>query len=454
MTYLDQQNTFREWFQNFRPSNRQFQIALGTKCHRESRVSSFLLKRKEFKREGKPIGVEIGYHYTRSKNVDGISEQGLQADKCSRAFFGQGIYVATNPFGFSLYGDVGYLCLILTGVQKGMYDFDHGECDDEEWPDSFRGNKVKSSLEDRTTYFDEIVLTSSDQVLPLIRYPVESIDNAKYMQQMHTAVHQWVTKHFPGGFASSPIFVTPNEQDLQYAGRLQSVPNFGRQTVVLRQAPSITTNGSFRQQPMFSFGQSSVRNPPKCLQCCSVCRHPVQLHEPALVIQKCHHSFHHACLHPKMLQSTQKCPLCTGIVCVSSLPTQSGVLYAKPSTKMSFPGNPSNPVLELLYSVSDGRDFQGKPNASKVACAVYLPDIPESRELLKRLLFSFRGGSSFTLRTGLQTFIEGTIPHITQLAGKPEVWTHPQYFPHIHTFLTNLGVPVSAALPPLHNGWA
>ena len=486
MNSLDQQNAFSEWFQNFRPLATCCRIAMGEKIHQDARVSSFVAKRMELQKEGKPIGVEIGYHYTKGKNVDGISKRGLQADKCTRAFFGPGIYVATNPFAFSSFGDVGYLCLILTGVQKGMYAFDGGECDDEEWPDSFRGNKLAASLamEDRTTYFDEIVLTSSDQVLPLIRFPIELIDNARLMQQMHTTIHQWVTSSFPGGFSLSPIFAAPNHYDLAYADQInaaRSSLNKNAQLVsvgqqIQAQALSIAASASFVQPATFgqpfalhtsqaptiapsasfvqpaAFGQTFALH---ALKCCTVCHQPVQPCEPALEMPACQHSFHHRCLHPDILQCAEECPLCCGIVCVSSGPTLTGALYAKPSTKTYFPGYPSRPVLELMYHATNGCDLQGKPDASKLARTVYLPDIPESRELLQRLLFSFRYGSSFTLSTGNPDTIEGTIPHITQsLRQGKEVWVHPRYFPEVHGALTKLGVPEALSLPPLQNGRA
>jgi hypothetical protein len=60
----------------------------------------FLQKQDEFRRDGKPMGVQIAYHYTKKEKVFPITLGGLQTSQAVRGFYGNGIYVEATHTRF------------------------------------------------------------------------------------------------------------------------------------------------------------------------------------------------------------------------------------------------------------------------------------------------------------------------------------------------------------------
>jgi deltex-like protein len=152
-------------------------------------AEKMLARQEEFKQAGVPTHVSIGYHYTHQQNLEIIRTDGLLTvedrkatnNKNTRniAVFGNGIYTATNPHAFTQYGGVGLLVAVLRG--KEQTDGNRGNPELEKDINAVIGNKTGMAA----PYFDEIILKSSAQVLPLIKFPQRKI------QQKSFSDHLW-----------------------------------------------------------------------------------------------------------------------------------------------------------------------------------------------------------------------------------------------------------------------
>ena len=138
------------------------------------------------------LNVSIGYHYTSVANLSSIRTEGLLSHtervrnninaKKPSAYFGDGIYTANNPWCFQKYGDVGLLCATLQGTSQRVH-WNNGHLVDEKvctvtnWNTSTGAvnTRIGNKTRDHNEYYDEIVLQSSTQCLPLFRFSKCSI---------------------------------------------------------------------------------------------------------------------------------------------------------------------------------------------------------------------------------------------------------------------------------------
>ncbi|KAL9191213.1 hypothetical protein ACHAXT_000919 [Thalassiosira profunda] len=130
--------------------------------------------------------VDVGFHYTQSDNIPKIRTHGLltkgerkeksvTSAKTNASFFGDGIYTANNPTSFRHFGDVGLIVGRLKGkVFRTTKSLSSGT--DIGGATTVIGDKLTTSpkldsngfpLDART---NEVVLRTSKQVLPMIRY--------------------------------------------------------------------------------------------------------------------------------------------------------------------------------------------------------------------------------------------------------------------------------------------
>jgi hypothetical protein len=139
-----------------------------------------LVKQEEFKAKGIPSEVDIGYHYTGEASMDDIQTNGLMTreDRIKNkihvaskgAIFGDGIYTANNPTSFMKYGRVGLIVARLQGkpvrvpgsLRKNHRTSGNTIIGDKSAKSRWRWPKSDS--------LHEIVLQSSSQCLPLVRY--------------------------------------------------------------------------------------------------------------------------------------------------------------------------------------------------------------------------------------------------------------------------------------------
>ena len=140
----------------------------------------FLAKQEEFKRKRISTKVDIGFHYTKLANMNGIRTNGLMTREdqmknnidvtTKKPTFGDGIYTANNPSSFMKYGRVGLIVARLQGktvcVPKSLTKKPRKR------GNTIIGNKsVKSQWKwPKSDPLDEVVLQTSSQCLPLVRY--------------------------------------------------------------------------------------------------------------------------------------------------------------------------------------------------------------------------------------------------------------------------------------------
>jgi deltex-like protein len=133
----------------------------------------------KFLDQGAPVEVTIGYHYTHESCINSISEGGLIAGT-RRGYFGDGIYLSDNASAFSTRGPVGLMVAILKGKCVA------GDIPNRnEHKNTFIGNKGRNSnrpnyyYNDNSpfpSYYDEIVLQTSCQCVPIIRFDTSLVD--------------------------------------------------------------------------------------------------------------------------------------------------------------------------------------------------------------------------------------------------------------------------------------
>jgi deltex len=158
-----------------------------------------------FKKEGKPSHVCIGYHYTASANLDTIRTDGLltvddrvaakNANTRNSAVFGNGLYTATNPLGFTSYGDVGLLTAVLKGKEQILVPRRGAPPTLDPDVNTVIGNKTGDS-----PFRDEVVLKNSSQALPLVKFKTANITNAHFADMvwnLHQQIqHQVLDEYF------------------------------------------------------------------------------------------------------------------------------------------------------------------------------------------------------------------------------------------------------------------
>jgi len=172
----------------------------------------FYMCRESFRSKFKPIQVRVGFHYTWSKSVPDddivqkIRQWGLlsTATLQTGAFFGKGIYLSKNPHAFSHLGNVGILVLYIAGTEEQLCKSGLGK----HGVDSFHGNKRAKKFGDfstqhpKSSYFDEIIIQESKQVLPVFAFPRSAVNNAERLHLLHVQVQQVVdrTINFPDDY--------------------------------------------------------------------------------------------------------------------------------------------------------------------------------------------------------------------------------------------------------------
>lgn len=151
-----------------------------------------LLAQEEFRKAGKPVLVDIGYHYTNSVNLTRIKTDGLMskqereansitASKYNGSTYGEGIYAAANASAFNngRYGDIGLLVARLRGVESvhpagTLYE---------------AGNDSIGVR--RKTVQEFTVLQTSRQCLPLFQFAANSIVQFSSRSPGNLAVHDY-----------------------------------------------------------------------------------------------------------------------------------------------------------------------------------------------------------------------------------------------------------------------
>jgi hypothetical protein len=174
-----------------------------------------LEKQEEFRKAGKPVVVDLGYHYTGKTNMENIRAGGLmtrkeqkekhiKVDRENGSFFGNGVYTGNNPIAFSQYGSVGLLVARLRGESRWIPH----DCPNrrqilaERTIDTVVGNKGYNP------FYDEIVLAKSSQCIPIVEFPTSlitvflgSTDTDNPVAKIEMKMQQVVDELFNGRFS-------------------------------------------------------------------------------------------------------------------------------------------------------------------------------------------------------------------------------------------------------------
>ena len=132
----------------------------------------------------KPQHISMAYHFTNQQHLQSIRQDGLMSHpereekkikSKSRAHFGDGIYVANNPFFFSHFGDTGLLVAILKGEElqvESRTDIPSPAVMDNDGVNTIIGNKHWKG----NAIADETCLRESRQVLPILQFSSDLVD--------------------------------------------------------------------------------------------------------------------------------------------------------------------------------------------------------------------------------------------------------------------------------------
>jgi hypothetical protein len=144
-----------------------------------------LEKQEDFRKAGKPVVVDLGYHYTEESNIENIRTGGLmtrteretqhiKVDRKNGQYLGNGIYTGNNPIAFSQYGTVGLLVARLQGQSRWIPHKSpiRRQLLADITNDTVVGNKRYSP------FYDEVVLAESSQCLPIIEFPTTLITHS------------------------------------------------------------------------------------------------------------------------------------------------------------------------------------------------------------------------------------------------------------------------------------
>ncbi|CAJ1960123.1 unnamed protein product [Cylindrotheca closterium] len=455
-------------------------------------VKEFLQKKSSLESQGKPSLVEIGYHYTKYENMKSIQLVGLKCHKGRRRFFGKGLYVANNPIAFRGYGDAGLVVLVMKGVQRWCLNSDatdgsFGEAD----VDTFSGNKVfdkmaKNGRFNRSSYFDETVLRSDEQLLPLFWYDRDMVNNSELTWQFHCALQAWVDSVFrpglPRTMVKRPI---PCVEDLIMEHKLSvsiATPSNGSPIIP---APfhtrKTTTQYKFVTAPLVRYPKLSpvpeqqrvqlvievcvphalkAEKKDNFLPCvplpkqeCSICFE--KLKSDTVRLSNCTHIFHKQCAR-QALQHKAQCPVCRNVVDEPFGCCPPATMTVNLRCDKHCGGFPSIPTYEIVYNVPAGRQTAEHENPGVkfrgTVRLAYVPATVHGRNLVLRLCYAFRRGMTFRVGTSLtsglsNSVVWASIHHKTVLAGGSFGWPDPNYFDNVNDELDHLKVPKAQDLP-------
>lgn len=160
----------------------------------------------------------------------------------------------------------------------------------------------------------------------------------------------------------------------------------------------------------------------------------------------CSHKFHRGCIL-QVLERSRACPLCRKLVSRPQGQSPSGLM------KVTFLRNRqiddiSDIVMEYCFPAGVQKAYHDNPGARYHGTVrrAFLPDSPEGKHLLRRLIFAFRCGLTFRVGTSLtngrpDSITWASIHHKTSLTGGVHGFPDPGYFRNANEELDNLGVP-------------
>lgn len=460
-----------------------FQLALTEQDAFRWLAEGFLQKKNRLEESGRPSDIHVGYHYTRKQYAGTIQLCGLKV-MGGRAFFGSGIYTANNPHAFRSYGSVGLIVLVIKGVQEVVIGTVKTKSIG---TDCVIGNKLQGDDEairdpNRSQYYDEIVLNSHDQVLPLLRYNRDLVNNADLMWRVHQLVQEFVENQFPGQCNLQSRRIFPDLNDLAYEHQLLSTHNCAfpdaPKSLVTMFAMSSMRNVAAATREMalnarlnalavaaFEYclplsrhlRQSTKLFAPSLVSSsdrCPICIEELALRFDVVRVVKCGHEFHKDCLE-KALSISNKCPICRVVLGEPTGSCPFGSMQVELDPSIHCGGFEDVATIVLKYNIYGGVQSQEHENPGRAfkgtSRTAYIPHNEQGIDLVKRLRYAFRRGLTFHVGTSLTTGISdvvcwASIHHKTVLKGGSHGWPDLSYFHNCNEELDRLEVPKASEL--------
>eukprot|EP00543_Licmophora_paradoxa_P018745 CAMPEP_0202461606 /NCGR_PEP_ID=MMETSP1360-20130828/50092_1 /ASSEMBLY_ACC=CAM_ASM_000848 /TAXON_ID=515479 /ORGANISM="Licmophora paradoxa, Strain CCMP2313" /LENGTH=537 /DNA_ID=CAMNT_0049083719 /DNA_START=66 /DNA_END=1679 /DNA_ORIENTATION=- len=161
---------------------------------------------------------------------------------------------------------------------------------------------------------------------------------------------------------------------------------------------------------------------------CGICNCSL-VNRQSVILRKCDHTFHLNCIE-SFLSTSDNCPTC--LVRVKE-PRGFGPSGSMEITHQHIdcPGYSSCGTIHINYTLHGGVQKDYHPNPGRDYSATireaFLPNVPQGKDLARRLAYAFQRGLCFnigpSLSTGVQSAITwSTIPHKSQLSGGPFGW--------------------------------
>lgn len=419
-------------------------------------VERFYEKLADFRREGKPIDVDIGYHYTQRSNMLRIRTDGLMTraereenqvqSRFNGATFGDGIYTACNPFAYYEFagGETGLFVLRLKGRTEQ--------------------HETSSELDQANTVLGRsgtdmvTVLRSSDQCVALIQFAsgVVSVNDDtdvgnKMVYRYHRMLQDLVDIHFNEQRKTQVEELAPSKVRLRVAASIgptrvvSTFPKAAPVRIIWYKAPeSLICTSSNRERAVQEIPASAASTTE-----CKICWEDFKEGGMSIaLVSTCFHEFHLACILDS-LEYSCKCPLCRKPTQEPMGQMPSGFMAIDYKANLTCDGFQPGAIV-IAYNIESGmqKSYHENPGVAHSGThrVAYLPDNDDGRSLLKRLVYAFEHGLTFTVGTSLtsgvsDTIIWASIHHKTSLSGGPHGFPDEGYFFNVNEELNAMHVP-------------
>ncbi|GKY93927.1 E3 ubiquitin-protein ligase dtx3l [Mayamaea pseudoterrestris] len=427
-------------------------------------VERMLVKQSEYQRTNICSRIDLGFHWTKPENMKTILTDGLLTRKeredrnivvkNNRSKYGDGVYT-TDMYNTVPSGTFGSAGLLVARLQGKTSDF--------VTPDATYASRGLA------------VLRSSDQVVPLVQFTLESeqsiMEYYKGIQSLINAtLHAKVSKpatedkvavvssvtavkapclptSLPTPAATNKV--SPSENRVVQYVPVQSVLNTTGATVdkVIQYTAPKMLNQQARNH-IVRVNKNDVSPTDVCCICLGELKQYV-----VGQIQGCGHHFHFTCILDAASHSS-RCPLCNKNIAEPHGAMPTGMMTVITDRARGCDGCiPANESIRIEYVIHGDIQKKYHPNPGVsfrgTTRTAYLPYNSEGLELLKRLKYAFAHGLTFRVGTSLTTgktnrVVWSSIHHKTSRSGGPHGYPDPGYFYNCNEELDALGVPRAA----------
>ena len=408
-----------------------------------------LVKQEEFRNQGKPCHIDLGFHYTREDNLESIQTGGLmtkqerdaQSVKAQHngSAYGDGIYSANGPSDTwnQRYGNIGLIVARLQG-QTGECTATHSQ------------SRKKAISFDTGVVSSWAVLRSSSQCVALmrfngseLRFDGPSCPSTTILKPFYKELQRLINRLLNIGTGSIPeepqftqgwskpcassvsgsIAVPGVVGAASFISNSGSIPasnsrsnSAALKSVLFQASENLTAVQQIYSLPFQSYASIVNNAHSRCLICGS------QTGAAVIRLNACGHDVHDMCLRSRLGGTgSPRCPICTksltqtpfgkmpsGMMNVASILDRTRRGHFLLGISYVFWGD-----VQKSYHPNPGVRYPGK------TFVAYLPDDSEGLCLLVRLKEAFRHGLTFEISPSSRQgdIVWGSIPHMTSMSG-------------------------------------